>query len=297
MRIAVMGAGAVGCYYGGMLARAGHEVWLIGRARHVDAILCNGLLLEMDSDKVRIPLQAVTGADGVRDAELVLCCTKSADTARAAEAMAPHLAADAVVASLQNGIDNPDVLRARLMQEIIPAVIYVAAGMPGDGHVRHHGGGKVVLGDMPSSRRIGAIIAEAGVPVEMTGDIEGEQWAKLIVNCAYNALSAITTLPYARLAKQAGMTRVLRDVVDECLAVADRAGVKPAGDVWRSVESIPQTMPGQISSTAQDLRRGHATEIDYLNGAIARRGEELGVPVPVNHLLHTLVKMLESRLP
>jgi 2-dehydropantoate 2-reductase len=294
MKIAVMGAGAVGCYYGGLLAREGHEVRLIGRARHMDAVARQGLRMETSAFDEHVPLLTATGADGVRDAALVLCCVKSADTATAADAMAPHLAANAVIVSLQNGIDNPDALRARLPREIIPAAVYVATEMAGDGHVRHHGGGKAVFGDMPGSARVAALFAAAGVPAQISGNIEGEQWTKLIVNCAYNALSAIAALPYADLARQPGVAATLRDVVGECLAVAEKAGIEPAGDVWQSVERIPQIMPGQVSSTAQDLQRGRRTEIDYLNGAIARRGEELGVPTPVNRLLYTLVKILES---
>ena len=167
--------------------------------------------------------------------------------------------------------------------------------MAGDGHVRHHGGGKLVLGDTPHSDRIAALFAGAGIPVEISSHIEGELWAKLIVNCAYNALSAITALPYAELASQAGVEQTLRDITAECLAVADKAGVVPAGDVWERIGQIPRIMPGQLSSTAQDLQRGRRSEIDHLNGAITRRGDELGVTVPVNHLLCTLVKILESR--
>jgi 2-dehydropantoate 2-reductase len=91
------------------------------------------------------------------------------------------------------------------------------------------------------------------------------------------------------------VAQILRDVVSECLAVADKAGIVPVGNVWEKVEQIPHIMPGQMSSTAQDLQRGRPTEINHLNGAIARRGGELGVPVPVNHALFTLVKVLESR--
>jgi 2-dehydropantoate 2-reductase len=295
MKIAVMGAGAVGCYYGGLLARAGEEVRLIGRARHVEAVVRHGLLLETEAFSGRVPLSATTEADGVAGADLVLCCVKSADTAQAAEAIAPHLAPNAIVVSLQNGVDNPETLCARLPQEIVPAAVYVAAEMAGDGHVRYHGGGKLVLGDSPSGGKAAALFTGAGIPVEISADIEGDLWSKLIVNCAYNALSAITALPYAELAQQAGLERALRDVVDECLAVAEKSGIAPAGDVWESVARIPRAMPGQLSSTAQDLQRGRPTEIDHLNGCIVRRGDRLGIPVPANRLLYTLVKILESR--
>lgn len=295
MKIAVMGAGAVGCYYGGLLARAGSDVTLIGRARHVDAIRRDGLLLETASFSEHIPLIASTDTSDAQDADLVLCCVKTSDTAQAAAAMAPYLAPETVIVSLQNGIENPALLRAGLAQEVIPAAVYVATEMAGDGHVRHHGGGQLVLSRSSNSGEVAALCSDAGIPVEISDNIDGVLWTKLIINCAYNALSAITALPYARLVQHAGVEQTLRDVVDECLAVAAKAGVVPVGDVWEGVQRIPQLMPNQMSSTAQDLKRGRPSEIDHLNGCIVRIGEELGVPVPVNQLLHTLVKILESR--
>ena len=295
MKIAVMGAGAVGCYYGGLLARAGNKVCLIGRTRSAEALKRGGLMLEVAGRIESVPADATTRADGVRDAEWVLCCVKSTDTAEAAAAMAPYLASDAAVISLQNGVDNPDLLRAQLAQKVLPAAVYVAVQMAGDAHARHHGGGRLILDDTPQAQQAAAMFAEAGATVELSDNIMGALWTKLIVNCAYNALSAITGLPYARLVEQPGIALTLREVVDECLAVANREGISPVGEVWAGVERIPQLMPEQISSTAQDLQRGRRTEIDYLNGSIVRRGDALGLAVPANRLLHTLVKLLESR--
>ncbi len=295
MKIAVMGAGAVGCYYGGLLARAGHEVTLIGRPGHVEAIRRTGLRLQTADLDLHVPLAASTEPDAVRDADIVLCCVKTSDTASAAAAMAPFLRPDAVIVSLQNGIENPEFLRAALPHEVIPAAVYVATAMAGDGHVRHHGGGQLVIGQSPHSDTVAALFAAAGVPVEVSDNIEGVLWTKLIVNCAYNALSAITALPYGQLVRHDGVDQVLRDVVDECLAVAAKAGVVPVGDVREGVERIPRVMAEQTSSTAQDLQRGRPTEINWLNGYIVRKGRELGIPTPVNHTLHTLVKILESR--
>ena len=295
MKIAVMGAGAVGCYYGGLLARAGHEVTLIGRPGHVEAIRRTGLRLQTAELDIHVPLAAGTEPDAVRDADIVLCCVKTSDTASAASAMAPFLRPDAVIVSLQNGIENPELLRAALPHEVIPTAVYVATAMAGNGHVRHHGGGQLVIGQSPRSDTVATLFAAAGVPVEVSDNIEGVQWTKLIVNCAYNALSAITALPYGQLVRHDGVEQVLRDVVAECLAVAAEAGVVPAGDVWKGVERIPRVMAEQTSSTAQDLQRGRRSEIDYLNGCIVRKGAALGVPTPANRLLQTLVKIFETR--
>jgi 2-dehydropantoate 2-reductase len=295
MRIAVMGAGAVGCYYGGMLARAGHALTLIGRTPHVEAIRARGLRLETQAFDARVPLDASTDAAAASGAQLVLCCVKSTDSEGAAAQLAPHLAADAAVLSLQNGVDNAPRLAARLGRPVIATVVYVACEMAGPGHVRHHGLGELVLAPSPASAEIAALLEGAGIPARVSENATGELWAKLSVNCAYNALSAITQLPYGVLKRGAGVDDVMRDVVSECRAVARAAGVAVPGDAWEAVERIARTMPSQLSSTAQDVARGRRSEIDHLNGFVAREGERLGVATPVNRALHVLVKLMEGR--
>lgn len=291
-----MGAGAVGCYYGGMLARAGHTVTLIGRPDHVAAMRRDGLLLDTQSFREHVPVHASIEASAVRAADLVLVCVKSTDSETAAAQMAPHLAPGAVLMSLQNGVDNAERLRAALPgHEVIAAVVYVATEMAGPGHVRHHGRGELVIGPSPGAAALVERFAAAGVPVEVSGNVVGALWFKLILNCAYNALSAITQLPYGELVQGVGIEATMRSVVDECLAVAAADGVDVPGDVWAGVQRLAPTMPAQRSSTAQDLARGKRSEIDHLNGHVVRRGDVLGVPVPANRLLHALVKLIESR--
>jgi len=295
MKIAVMGAGAVGCYYGGMLARAGHEVCLVGRPAHVDAVRKDGLLLDTTSFKEHMRLQASTEASAVAGAQLVLFCVKSTDTDASGASIAPHLAPDATVLSLQNGVDNAERLQRLLAQPVVPTVVYVATEMAGPGHVLHHGRGELVIGPSPRTPQIVETFAAAGVPMQVSDNVAGALWAKLVLNCAYNAMSAITQIPYGPLVQGTGVWDVMRDVVDECLAVAHASGVTLPGDTWPGVERIAATMPSQFSSTAQDLARGKRSEIDHLNGYIVRRGESVGVPTPVNRVLHTLVKLMEGK--
>jgi 2-dehydropantoate 2-reductase len=295
MKFAVMGAGAVGCYYGGMLARAGHEVVLIGRAQFVQAVRQQGLLLDTQTFKEQVPVQASTEPSAVRGAQCVLLCVKSTDTESAAGAIAPHLDASALVLSLQNGVDNAERAQALLLQTVVPAVVYVAAGMAGPGHVQHHGRGELVIGPSSRSEALVAEFAQAGVPVQISGNVMGALWSKLIINCAYNALSAITQLPYGRLVQGPGIEAVMHAAVDEALAVARACGVDVPGDAWGSVQAISRSMATQYSSTAQDLARGKPSEIDYLNGHVVRQGERLGLATPVNRTLQALVKTLESK--
>ena len=294
MRWAVMGAGAVGCYYGGMLARAGHEVVLIGRAAHVDAVRREGLRLQAQTFDERVQMRADTEAAAVAGADVVLCCVKSPDTEDAARALQPHLAPGALVLSLQNGVDNAERLRAVLAQEVLPAVVYVATEMAGPGHVRHHGRGELVIGPSARSAALADVFGAAGVPVQVSDNVAGALWAKLILNCAYNALSAIARQPYGPLVQGVGVAAVMRDVVDEGLAVARAEGVTLPGDMHEAVRGLAGTMPAQLSSTAQDLLRGKPTEIDHLNGLVVRRGEARGVATPVNRALWALVKLIEA---
>jgi 2-dehydropantoate 2-reductase len=295
MKVAVMGAGAVGCYFGAMLARAHHEVALIGRAAHVDAVRSKGLLLDTRAFQAHVPMAASTEPGIAQGASVVLFCVKSADTEAAGRALVPYLAPDTVVLSMQNGVDNAQRLRGILPQTVVPAVVYVATEMAGPGHVRHHGRGELIIGPSPRSQEIAGQFTAAAIPVEVSDNVMGALWAKLIVNCAYNALSAISGLPYGELVKGPGVEQVLRDVVHECLAVAQAEGVDVPGDSWAAVQKIVQTMPTQMSSTAQDMARGKATEIDYLNGYIDRQGRAHAIATPVNRTLHALVKLLENR--
>jgi len=300
LAIAVLGAGAVGCFYGGMLARAGHRVTLIGRPAHVQAIAAHGLRMQTLSFQEQVPLAASTDASAVAGADLVLLAVKSTDTEAAGEEMRAHLKPGALVLCLQNGVDNAERLRAMLPGlKVAAAVVYVATEMAGPGHLRHHGRGELVIEPLPSDPSSSAAIAQAftaaGVPTTLSDNVRSALWAKLILNCAYNALSALGRLPYGELVQRPGVLDVIRDVVAECKAVAAADGVNLPADVDTSVRRIPETMPMQHSSTAQDLVRGKPSEIDFLNGHVVKRGEVLGVPTPANRVLWTLVKLAESR--
>ncbi|WP_347555307.1 ketopantoate reductase family protein [Robbsia sp. KACC 23696] len=311
MKVAVMGAGAVGCYYGGMLARAGHDVVLIGRPQHVDVINAQGLRFQTARFDESIALRASTETAAIADAELVLFCVKSMDTESTARAMQPFLKDGALILSLQNGVENADVLRAvlhphvqsdsaapdagRASVAVAAAVVYVAAAMGDNGHVVHHGRGELVIEPSATSSAVAEAMIAAGVPTEVSANVKAALWTKLIINCAYNALSAITQLPYGLLYAGAGVVETMRAVVGECLAVAHADGIRLTRDLYADVALIAETMPGQRSSTAQDLARGKLTEIDHLNGLIVRKGAAHGIETPVNRTLHALVKLIEAK--
>ena len=292
MKIAVMGAGAVGCYYGAKLAMAGHEVTLIGRPALVDAVEANGLILEMAGETHVCPAKATTDPAAVQATDMVLFCVKSGDTKSAGAQIAPYLREETLLLSLQNGISNPETLELASGHAVIAAVVYMASGMVAPGVVRHEGRGELAIGG-PNAVRAAEVLNAAGIQTEVSENVIGLLWGKLVVNCAYNAISAIGRQPYGVLADVPGMTGLIESVVDECFAVAEAEGVQIPEGTRDTVRGVPAWMPKQFSSTAQDIMRDRSTEIDYLNGEIVRRSAVHGIDVPINRTLTLLTKLIE----
>jgi len=302
----VVGAGAVGSFFGAMLARAGHPVTLIARPAHVEAIERAGLRLQMAGRVDAIRTAASADIASVRGADLVLFCVKSTDTETVAREMAPHLADGALVLSLQNGVENAATIARHVRQAVVPAVVYVATAMPEPGLVTHHGRGDLVIGpidakaaqDAALAPRLQALVdlfASAQVPVRISADVMAELWSKLMVNCAYNAISGIAQASYGKLTALDAVRELQEAVVREVVALAQAEGVNlPLEPALEAMRKIAGAMPAQLSSTAQDMARGKPSEIDHLNGFVARRGAALGIATPANQALYALVRLIES---
>jgi len=293
MQVAVVGAGAVGCYYGGQLLRGGHDVTFIGRQPHVDAINAHGLLLETQAFNGRLPAKAAIDPTALAQPDMVLFCVKSADTEDAGRSLAGCLDPKAPILSLQNGVDNPQRLRRLIGNLVIPTVVYVGSEMAGPGHVKHHGGGKLVIGASPESEAIAQTLSAAAIETTIAEDIERTQWVKLTTNCAFNALSAVASISYGPMLDVEGTKEVVVRAIRECVMVAQACGLSMPEDLAEQILKVPATMPHQMSSTAQDLVRGKPSEIDFLNGYVVHKGAELGIPTPTNHALQVMVKLAE----
>ena len=313
LHVGVMGAGAVGCFFGAMLARAGVRVTLVGRVAHADAVTAAGLELTSAGQVTRVPMAASTDLSALRDANVVLVCVKSVGTEAVADALAQVVSPTALLVSLQNGVDNGWRIRARVLNPVVPAAVYVSVEMTGAGRLRHNGGGSLVVGRPLPSPEAGVVSASAagavsnatfdalvdrllaaGVPCRVSDDIRVDLWTKLTANCAYNALSALAQVRYRHLVADEGTRDVMRMVTDENAAVAQADGVPVTVEALAdAVRRIAEVMPEALSSTAQDLQLGRPTEIGDLNGFVVRRGQALGVPTPVNRTLQALVALAE----
>jgi len=304
-RVAVVGAGAVGGYFGGMLARAGARVTLIGRPAHVDVWRRDGLFVDSINFQESVSVEASTDLAASGDADLVLFSVKSLDTEETARQLARHVKGDALIVSLQNGVDNVERIRSAAALDPIAAVVYVASSMPAAGRIKHDARGDLLIGDRPGRpgppretaiARVSSWFEAAGVPCRVSPDIDADLWTKLITNAALNAISAVVRAPYGDIVAIPESRETVRQLVEECVAVARADGVSlPDVDfvemVWRFAEKVARV----YSSTAQDLERGKRTEIDALNGFVVRRGATLGVRTPVNQSLLALVKLREAQ--
>lgn len=297
-----MGAGAVGGYFGGMLARAGVPVVLIGRPVFVDAVNHYGLSLDTLTFQKTVLPQASTELSAAAGADVVLFCVKTTDTASTAKRLAPLLSPGAVVVSLQNGVNNAEEIREASGIDALAAVVYVAASMPAPGRVKHLGRGDLVLSaEDTRAAKVAKLFESAGVPCRLSDNIAGELWTKLVANCGLNAISGLGNVTYGEIAASHDACRVVEAVVRETVEVARAKGVHaallddPAAAVAGTLK-IAEQMSGTRSSTAQDMARGKRTEIDELNGYVAGLGAKLGVPTPVNHALYALVKLRELAL-
>jgi 2-dehydropantoate 2-reductase len=307
-RVAVVGAGAVGSYFGGMLARAGVPVVLIGRVAHVEAIRRDKLFMDAVTFQERVAVEASTDPAAVAGADVVLFCVKGTDNEAAARAIVPHLKAGAIVVSLQNGVDNMEAIRAASGIAALPAVVYIASALPEPGHVKHLGRGDLAVGELtggaaspsasprsPRVEKIAALFVPAGVPCRISEYIEADIWAKFIMNCAGNAVTAIAQCSYAEAARNPASRELMSRLIEETVAVARADGIRlPNHDFMDEGIKSLANFGTATSSTAHDLARGKRTEIESLNGYVATLGQKLGVATPSNFSVYAMVKLLEE---
>ena len=272
----------------------------------MQAIANHGLQLDLanSSGVESIHIHTSTEVASVHQADLVLFCVKSTDSESVAKHIAPYLLPHAVVVSLQNGVENSMLISQHIKNAVIPAVVYVATEITAPGCVKHHGRGDLVIGTMSPTRlshpqqtltAVSEIFASAQVAVRISDNVMVELWSKLMVNCAFNAISGLSQLSYGKLAERETIRSTQADVVKEVIAVAKADGVVLSEpEALQTVAHIAVAMAGQKSSTAQDMARHKISEIDHLNGFIVRRGFAHGIATPVNQALYALVKLVES---
>lgn len=302
MKIAVMGAGAMGSLFGGLLAEAGEDVTLIDVWKeHVNALNARGLRITGISGERTIEVNSTTDPSKVGQVDLIIIFVKSYDTAEAARDALPMASNETVFLSLQNGLGNIDkIAEAAGRKRIIRGVTAQGSTMMGPGEIYHAGQGPTVIGEPDETstervERIAKAFKHAGIQTKISSNIMGALWSKVLVNVGINPLTALTGLRNGELLDHPEIRQVMRRAVEEATMVAQSLGIEMEfNNPVEKVYEVAEATAANRSSMLQDVERRRKTEIDALNGAIVELGRRIGVDTPVNETLVAAVKGLES---
>ena len=301
MKVCVIGAGAMGCLYGGRLAEAGYDVTLIDIwEAHVAAINSAGLRLDGIDGERRVKIAATTDAATVRPVDVAIVLVSANSTALAGKTAARLLAPGGFVLSLQNGIGNFEALAGVLGEErVMAGLSYDSAAIGGPGHVSHTNAGPTWLGERDGSRttrldQLVAALTQSGLQPVIVDDIVGFIWDKWVLNSAINAVSAITGLRQGEIPRTPPVDEFQTRIIDEILAVVAAKGLRLHDPDIKQAIKRQCWKKFNKPSMLQHIEAGKRTEIDALNGAVVREGKALGVPTPFNEALTLLIKGLEK---
>jgi 2-dehydropantoate 2-reductase len=303
VKVAVVGAGGVGSVFGGRLAAAGHDVWLVHRRREVvEALRRDGLLFEgLHGEHERIAVHATDATAEVGEVDLVLILTKSTDTRAAAESARCMLGKSTLVVTLQNGLGNLEIMAEVLgADRVLLGMTYVGATQVGPGHVRHTASGQTFVGE-PNAQDswrvedLARTFSAAGMPTEPTNRLWEMVWGKLVINAAMNATCALTGASGEAALRSEAANALFALVAEETATIAAALGISlPYPDAVARVRQHSRDIGESKPSMLQDMERGRPTEVEAINGAIVREGARLGIPTPFNQMLLLLVRAREE---
>jgi len=301
MMIAIVGCGAMGSLFGALLARAGHAVWMVdNHPERAQVMASQGIRVETPNGDFGVNLSATADPAVVPEPRFIFIFVKAYDTAAAAETAAVFAAPETSLVTLQNGLGNVEALVRRFRPaRIIAGTTAQGATELGPGRVRHAGFGLTVMGSATGPpnepvEELANTLRGAGLEVALTDDVTSAIWSKLVVNCGINAVGALTRLPNGAVVADAGAAAVLSAAVQEAAAVAAAKGIALAcGAPVEHAKQVCRATARNVNSMLQDMLRQRRTEVNAINGALARAGDEVGVATPVNDALAALVGAVE----
>jgi 2-dehydropantoate 2-reductase len=299
MRIAVVGAGGTGGYFGGLLARAGDDVTFIARGAHLEALRARGLTLESSlAGTFTVPVQATDDPRGVGPVDLILFCVKTYDTDAAAASVRPLIQPETMLLSLQNGVDNEErIARLSGHPSGLGAVAYVVSAIKSPGLVAQTAGpGKIVLGELGGgesarTERLRDALQRAGIAAEVHPDIRAVLWQKFLFICAFSGVTALTRLPIGTVLADPATRALFRGTSEEVEAIARAIGIGLPDDcVEQALATASAVEPWGRGSLYGDLAGGRRLELEGLNGEVVRRGGELGIETPLNFAIYAALR-------
>jgi 2-dehydropantoate 2-reductase len=301
MKTVIMGAGAMGSLFGGLLTLSKEDVWLVEiREDHLQALGSAGLAVEERGKIQTIPVHATKEVATIGKADLVLFFVKAYHTQKAVSDALGLQKENTVFLTLQNGLGNEEAICKQVdPRRVILGVTNHGATFLGPGRIRHAGWGKTHIGELdgkvtPRVTQIVQLFTKAGIESEVSSNIQGLVWNKLFINVGINAVAAITGLKNGRLLDYPETLRLMEALVSEAVAVARKKGIPIQGNPLETVKAVAEATRENRCSMGQDIDNRRKTEIDVINGAVVREAERLGIAVPYNQMITDLVKVIEK---
>ncbi|MBI3989703.1 MAG: 2-dehydropantoate 2-reductase [candidate division NC10 bacterium] len=298
--VAVMGAGAVGGYFGGLLARSGVDVSFIARGRHLEALKRKGLIVKSVHGDFSLPVEATSDPRVVGPVDLLLFCVKSYDTEQAIRQALPMVGPSTLVLSLQNGVDNGEKLATVVGKEkVLVAAVSVDSGVPEPGVIAHMGEGRIVFGEPDGglserAKWLEVFLNQHDVPAQASEDVRRPQWSKFVWNAAFNPINAIIGGPVRRIVQHPLTLELARRTMEEVVQIAEAFGILLPNDLIERHLGSTETIGLEVkTSTLQDLEAGKPLEAEALSGTVVRKGQALGIPTPYSLSLYALLASLQ----
>ena len=303
MRIAVMGAGAVGGYFGAKLAVAGHSLSFIARGKQLETMQRSGLTIESSQGDLHVK-DAVFIADATKvgNVDLVLFCVKSYDTTGAAEQITPLVGAETQILSLQNGVDNTDKI-SRLWgnNRTVAGVVYIGAAITRPAVIQHSAGGRIIFGALDGAgderaTHVHQILAAAGIPCEISAEIRKAQWRKLLWNAAFCAISCLTHATVKDIVESDSLRSVAIDCMQEVITAGKTQAVSLEAALMEETLAFSRSLGDFKPSMLQDLEAGKALEYEAFNGIVVQLLRQAGKEAPINQVFYRALGYLDQKI-
>ena len=302
MRIAVVGAGAVGGYFGARLAASGLDVSFIARGEHLKSMQKNGLRINSIQENLEIHSHFTSNPDQVGPVDLILFSVKSQDTEEAAKLLAPLMSRETTVLSLQNGVDNPGKI-ARLWgaHRTLAGVVYIAAQVSEPGVIKHSAGGRIVLGPLEApnqetGRKVQFVLAAANVPCDVSSEIRTVLWKKLAWNSPFCALSCLLRMTVGEVLASNSLKDLIRNCIEEVQDAAQCRGIDLPSSIAQETVDFSHSLGGAKPSMLQDLEAGKPLEYEALNGIVVKVLHQAGKRAPINEIFYSALKYIDQGL-
>jgi 2-dehydropantoate 2-reductase len=303
MRIAVMGAGAVGAYFGAKLSASGHNVAFLARGAHLDALRREGLQVDSPGGNLRIQNALFTNDPGeIAAVDLILFCVKSYDTDAAVGTLAPMMGSATTILSLQNGVDNADKIAARWGEKrTLAGVVYLGSQLVSPGTIKHSAGGRIIFGELNgvvrnTTQSVERALTAAQIPCEISKDIRKAQWRKLLWNAPFCAISCLTRTTVKEIIESDSLRRLAVDCMKEVRQAARTQDVDLEAELLDETLNFSKTLGDFKPSMLQDLEARKPLEYEAFNGVVVKQLRQAGNEAPVNQVFYGTLEYLDKKI-